>query len=276
MAFNSTSSYRFPKNEDSPFGISAARDDIHLERDLSLPLPQKDGKFPTLNQTGFMTPDQNPYTEDFIAFAATCSLPVLDVGAAYGIATLPALKGGATVIANDIEEKHLLLLREQTTVEERNRLFLNTQMFPHTMNFPDNSLGAILVCRLAHFLTEEEIEIGIAQLKRWLAPKGRLYMITTSPHHHLLPDFFPRYLKQSQEGVAWPGAIPDMHKIAPELSQHLPKFLHVMDAHSLGKALQRHGFRMVREGLFDYMRPQAKKSGGKGHYGVLVEKTETQ
>jgi hypothetical protein len=127
---NSVCAYQFPKAEDTPFGISAVRDDLLIEGDLQVPEPEADGKIATLNQTGFMTPDQNPYNMQFIEFASKSKYPSLDVGAAYGITVAPTLQRGGTIIANDIDERHLLLLRESIPPELRPRLILNKRRFP--------------------------------------------------------------------------------------------------------------------------------------------------
>lgn len=273
---NVLSAYYFPENEDTEFGVSASRPDLRIDNDLYIPEPEKDGKIPTLNQTGFMTPDQNPFNTDFIEFAAQCQFPVLDIGAAYGLVSLPVLHRGAKVIANDIDVRHLLLLREQANIESRNRLFLNKKRFPNEMNFPDNSLGAILLCRVAHFLTGKEMEEAVTKMAKWLVPGGRVYVVTMSPYHHLLNGLLPIYLKGVKENSPWPGVITHMHEIAPHLKEKIPDFLHVMDSNSLGKGFKTQEFNVIKEDLFDYTRPEAKKSDNKGYYGVIAEKVKHQ
>ncbi|MGC8483753.1 MAG: class I SAM-dependent methyltransferase [Thermodesulfobium sp.] len=271
--FTSTSvfAFHFPEDEDTEFGVSASRSNL-VSDGLQIPLAEEDGKIPTLNQTGFMTPDQNPYNLSFIDFAATRKYPVLDIGAAYGLTTLPALYKGAQVIANDIDPRHLLLLREQAEQESRKRLFLNKRKFPNETEFPNNSIGAILLCRVAHFLSGEDMDQAITKMTRWLVPGGRIFVVTMSPYHHLLTELLPGYLGKAEKNIAWPGVINNMHEIAPHLKTQIPNFLHVMDHQSLGKAFERHGLKILEESLFDYTRPKAKKSDGKGYYGIIVEK----
>lgn len=268
----SVSAYNFPEDEDTEFGISATRPDLVISNGLQIPQAAEDGKIPTLNQTGFMTPDQNSYNLNFIEFAANCSRPVLDIGAAYGLTSLPALRKGAQVIANDIDPRHLLLLREQAEEELRKRLFLSKKSFPNETEFPESSIGAILLCRVAHFLSENEMELALTKMTRWLAPEGRIFVVTMSPYHHLLNEFLPEYVQKAERDIAWPGVINNMHAIAPHLEAQIPNFLHVMDNSSLGKAFEKRGLRIVQESFFDYARPNAKKSDGKGYYGVIIEK----
>ena len=47
--------------------------------------------------------------------------PILDIGAAYGVNTIPALKNGATVIANDLEQSHLDILVVNTPKKYRKK-----------------------------------------------------------------------------------------------------------------------------------------------------------
>lgn len=270
---SSASGEHFPQDEDTPFGVSAVRRDIYIEGDLKIPNPEADGKIATLNQTGFMTPDQNPYNLQFIEFAAQCSVPSLEIGAAYGLTSLPALRRGARLVANDIDERHLLLLREQAPQELRANLTLNKRKFPNEMDFPANSLKGILACRVFHFLSEDEMEQGIEKMKHWLIPGGRVFVVTMSPHHrHLKEKFLPLYLKKVKEGNPWPGIIQNMHEYVPHEAEQIPQFVHVMDTDSLGSAFRRHGFTVIQESLFDYTRPGAQANDGKGYYGIVVEK----
>ncbi len=129
------------------------------------------------------------------------------------------------------------------------------------------------MCRVAHFLTGKEMEEAIEKMKKWLAPGGRIYIITLSPYHYLLHDkFLPIYLKRVKQNISWPGIIEDMHQYAPHQAGKIPKFLHVMENHSLGKALRKQGLNIVEERFFDYKRPQAKSSADKGYYGIIAEK----
>jgi len=52
---------------------------------------------------------------DYIRESQEHPLRVLDIGAGFGVATIPALKGGARVIANDIETSHLDAIRKEAS-----------------------------------------------------------------------------------------------------------------------------------------------------------------
>src|SRR5262245_63391132 len=90
----------------------------------------EDGLIPTDNAMGIMTEEPSPAGEAFIAVAARAGRPLLEVGAAYGNATLPALRAGGTVIANDLSASELGVLASAASGEDRKRLVLVPAGFP--------------------------------------------------------------------------------------------------------------------------------------------------
>ena len=77
------------------------------EKNQAIPAWGKPGMQPTMNQTGFMFEILDEYADDFIQFAGQTDQPVLDLGCAYGVATIAALKAGGRVTACDLEQQHL-------------------------------------------------------------------------------------------------------------------------------------------------------------------------
>ena len=59
-----------------------------------------------------MTVTCDRFMREFIAFARSGECPVLDIRATYGVATAAALESGATVIASEVDERHLTPLNE--------------------------------------------------------------------------------------------------------------------------------------------------------------------
>jgi 2-polyprenyl-3-methyl-5-hydroxy-6-metoxy-1,4-benzoquinol methylase len=84
--------------------------------------------------------------------------PVLDIGCAYGMASLPALKKGAVVIANDLDERHLQLLKSQAPVSSLERLQLKPGRMPDDLDFPEGNLGAVLASRVLNFIHPDKLE----------------------------------------------------------------------------------------------------------------------
>ena len=77
------------------------------------------GAVPTLNRTGVMVEELIPYSEFFADYAGQCGREVLDIGCAYGVATIAALERGAKVLAVDIEQQHLDILEDRLNDEAK-------------------------------------------------------------------------------------------------------------------------------------------------------------
>src|SRR5258708_4219447 len=82
----------------------------------------------------------SPAAEEFVALAGSASRPLLEIGAAYGNATLPALRAGATVIANDVSASELGVLASTAPQADRRRLVLMPARFPEEIRLGDGSL----------------------------------------------------------------------------------------------------------------------------------------
>ncbi|MBK1689409.1 class I SAM-dependent methyltransferase [Rubrivivax gelatinosus] len=197
----------------------------------------------TPNQRGRTTTTLNEINEAFVACAAGCERPVLDIGSAYGVASLAALATGATVIANDIDASMLRALQEQAPPQDRPRLRLLCASFPHEIDLPQGSLDAAHASNLFNFLRGEEIDAGLAKLHRWLAPGGRLFAISGTPWAANVSRFIPVYEARLSQGLRWPGECDALHDYADgPTAAELPEFLHLLDTATLGPALLRAGF----------------------------------
>jgi SAM-dependent methyltransferase len=245
----------------------------NIQPSFSTPEPEKDGKVKTLNGMGFMTLEHDPYSLAFIAKAQKTELPVLEIGVAYGFTALEAIRNrNAVFIANDLELNHLLILKTNLPEEKKQFVYLNNKRFPQETSFPDENLGAILLCKMMHFLTADEMEIALDKLYSWLSPGGYLYIVTTSPYHHYLSAFSPIYEQRWEQGDPWPGIIQNMRDYAPDLGIKIPHFLHVMDPRPLEQALSKRGFNIQQATLFDFKRPNSKSSNGRGYCGIIAIK----
>jgi predicted SAM-dependent methyltransferase len=240
---------------------------------LKLPVSEEDGKIPTLNKNGYMIIDNDDVLQSFIEYAAHCKKPVLEIGAAYGNACIKALAKGASVIANDIDERHLLLLREMTPKDQWHQLYLNNNHFPSEIDFTDNSLDAILIRHVMHFLKPDEIELGFNKINKWLCINGHVFIVIMSPHHHYFNNFAEMYEKCWQEGNRWPGIIPNLKYYIPDQADKVPNFLHVMDHRPLQLVLEKKGFVIEKIILFDYQKhPKPKPIGLPGFCGIIAKK----
>lgn len=193
---------------------------------------------PTPNQRGRTTAVLNEINEAFVAHAAHCRRPVLDLGCAYGIASLAALATGATVIANDIDEAMLRTLQTRCPPGDRPRLTVLRAAFPHGLDFPADSLDAVHASNLFNFLRGEDIDFGLAKLRRWLAPGGRLFLISGTPWAANVRRFIPVFEERQARDLRWPGECEPLHDYAEgPTAAELPDFLHLLDPQTLGRAV---------------------------------------
>ncbi|MCB2108337.1 MAG: class I SAM-dependent methyltransferase [Rhodobacteraceae bacterium] len=199
------------------------------------------GMVPTLNNTGFMSMHMNGCVQAFVDFASTCTSEVLDMGCAFGIATHAALATGARVLACDMEPRHLDAVTEQTPLDERSRLRTQAATLPGA-EFPDGSFGAILCSRVIHFLTGPDIEQSITKFHRWLAPGGKLFLITDTPYSGYWKAHAPIYEEKKRAGELWPGFIADTSVYLPASSTRSSGFLNPCDPEILERVCREAGF----------------------------------
>uniref|UniRef100_A0A915KLD1 Uncharacterized protein n=1 Tax=Romanomermis culicivorax TaxID=13658 RepID=A0A915KLD1_ROMCU len=83
-------------------------------QDLKLPELGIDGRYPTMNQMLGMSFVVRPETQSFLDIAIKPHSKVLEIGPAYGIVCLEALKRGASNYwAVDLDDRHLKILIQQ-------------------------------------------------------------------------------------------------------------------------------------------------------------------
>ncbi|MFN0105305.1 MAG: class I SAM-dependent methyltransferase [Bryobacteraceae bacterium] len=187
-------------------------------------------RIPTHNQTGWASNQLNEVSELFVAFSRRATLPVLDIGAAFGIASLAALDTGATVIANDLDSSHLSAIADAANPEYASRLVLIPGRFPGHLKFPESSLSAVHASNVLHFLTGSQIEEGFADIVLWLAPGGKLFVQASTPWQRPFRAFVPVFQARREAGETWPGWLEN----TTEYSTHrklgqIPSSLHLLD-----------------------------------------------
>lgn len=216
-------------------------------------LPELDpttGFYKTLNRMGGMSPTLDDVSAAFVAFAPQAPGVALDVGAAYGIATLAALAAGATVIANDMEPRHLQILADRTPEVDRERLTLAPGSFPDDLALAPGSLGAVLLARMLHFLDGASIERGLAGLYEALAPGGKVFGVAVTPYLRKLVPFQPTYAARVVAGERWPGQIDDVGAFDPEGAAGLPTRMNFLDPAVISRALVEAGFVVEQADFF--------------------------
>lgn len=232
------------------------------------------GVIATLNQRGHTSQEPNEYSQRFIDSLPDCPAPALDIGAAFGVCTLPALATGATVIACDIEPRHLDTLVASCPTADRPRLIPLVAAFPDGPHFADNSIGAIHAANLLNYLTGKELIRGVELLFRILRPGGRVFTVSGTPYAANIQEFIPIYEANKRNGAEWPGEAYGLRKLCAHPSvQDLPDFLHLLDDQVLTRVFEHAGFVAVeaemykRAGLPDYLRWD-----GRENVGLIVRK----
>lgn len=161
------------------------------------------GLVPTLNDKGFMFEVLDEYADDFIHTAGSGTDEALEIGCAYGIATIAALQAGARITACDMDPRHLEILRSRVDDSLAEHLTLRPGTLPD-IDLPESGFGAILCSRVLHFLTGDDIDRSVRNMYRWLKPGGRLYLVADTPFG-IWRNFIPTWEENVAAGERWPG-----------------------------------------------------------------------
>jgi SAM-dependent methyltransferase len=197
----------------------------------------------TQNRHGSAFP-LSKYTRAFISHARKHGGVVLDIGAGYGTASLPALSAHTRVIANDISHAQLESIRQAAPLRFERRLTLLEGEFPD-FDLEANSLDAILASHVLHFLEPDAFRTGTKKLHDWLKPGGKLFVLCFTPYHRFMAKMIPDYERALASSEAWPGLTRDSDRYAlvPGL---LPKTVNLMDPTILAREFILAGLRIER------------------------------
>jgi len=233
----------------------------------------------TLNNTGYMVASLDPYSQKFVEFASKAPGQVVDIGACYGVATLPALaKGAKKVIATDNDERHLKVLKARVPIRHRSRLECVLGALPFNLSFNCGTISAVLCSRVLHLLREDEIEHALKSIYSWLEVKGRLYLINDTPYikftNKLALDLALLHDQRKKLGLKWPGYIANLKDyLLPEFSKISPDFLTLTDLDTLVTVCKRVGFKIMEASFIarsDY--PASLQNDGRENAGVIAIK----
>lgn len=231
-----------------------------------VPMPQNREVLGSFTKThnpsgGFTTVPCDPISQKFIehaAFSAQSGGKVLEIGAAFGAATLEALANGVTVFCNDIEPENLAVVQKrfsETSSEysesitgDSNKLVLIPGELPSELTgLPEKFFDAILICRVLHFFTGVKIEESLSFMSKLLAPGGKIYIVCESPYMKNWQRFIPEFERRVENGVEWPGEItnPADYESSGRVAS-LPKFVHWISKEVLERCLVKAGFSVER------------------------------
>lgn len=237
----------------------------------------KDNFIATLNKMGYMFIEPENFMQSFIDFSAQCSGPVLDIGAAYGVATIPALEKGAYVVANDMDEHHLEILQSKVATPLLSHLELKVGRMPSDINFPENHFGAILASRILNFIEPGLLKESFSLIHKWLKPEGKFFYLGATPFMGTFRRFLPQYEENRKNNKEWPGFIENIAAYVPEgRNQDLPQFINLIDEDILRKLME--GVNLTIEKM-DYIpaeeaHPEDMKLDGREHLGIIAIKPQ--
>ena len=206
---------------------------------------------------GFTTTPCDPVSQAFIEQAALSGRQegkVLEIGAAFGAATLEAIAKGATVFCNDIDPENLAVVRQRflemsddsndSLTGDSNKLVLVPGELPNELiGLPEKYFDAILICRVLHFFSGAKIEESLALLSKLLAPKGKIYIVCETPYLRNWQRFIPEFNRRVENNEEWPGEITEPAKYESSgRASSLPKFVHWVTKEVLDRCLEKAGF----------------------------------
>src|SRR5690606_13600260 len=199
--------------------------------------------------------------------------PVLEVGCAYGVSTLPALEAGGIVTASDMEPGHLEILEKKVPPHLRDNLELVVGRLPE-MDFPEGRFHGILCSRVLHFLTGEDIEASVRKMARWLAPGGRLFLVADTPYG-IWRKAIPQFEEGKADGNRWPGYMEGIHDYlpgpGPKKTIDKPPFLNLLDPGLMARTCEESGLEVLEAAFIP--RPDFDGLGhmdGRENAGVLA------
>lgn len=236
-----------------------------------MPAPSYGGMIPTLNARGFMLPALEEYSRRFVDHAAELAgrdpaAEVLDIGCAYGVATLAALERGARVLAVDMELRHVEILAQRARPEDRARLRTEVAVLPNA-DFAPGAFAALLAARVLHFLDGPDVRTAIGRMRAWLRPGGKAFLVADTPYTGYWSSLAGRYEERKRDPACeWPGFIDDIRPLfaGRALPEGTPLSLNPLDADILVRECERAGFVVESAAMFG--RPE----GPQPHCGVVA------
>lgn len=218
------------------------------------PKPVEDGLIPTDDRMGVMTEELSPAAQAFTDAAARAARPLLEVGAAFGNATLPALRAGATVIANDLSASELGVLASAAPAEDRKRLVLLPARFPEQVRLGEASLSGVLAALVLHFLDGPAVELAFRNVQSWLEPGAAFYVAVMTPSLSFYRQLRPEYERRARAGERWPGLFDPRTVAPPDWKDRLPSMVHLFEADVLRRCAEEAGFSVERLDYYCYQR----------------------
>jgi SAM-dependent methyltransferase len=239
------------------------------ERQLS-----DDGVITTLNRRGHTSTQLNEFSQRFVESLVDVRAPVVDIGCAFGVCTLPALATGATVVACDIERRHLAGLVANCPEIDRPRLVPLIVDFPNGPHFAAGSIAAVHAANLLNYLPGPDLVRAAELMFGMLQPGGQVFTVSGTPYAANVREFIPVYEDNKLRGVEWPGELHDLHSLCTDpTTRDLPNFLHLLDDEVLRRTFTAAGFVVTEARMYERANISAYlKWDGRENVGLIARK----
>lgn len=227
------------------------------------------GMVPTLNSKGFMSTSLDPVSAAFALYSGHSGGWSLDLGCAYGVATLAALEHGANIVACDMEPGHVQVLRDRVPQAQANRLRVMAGEMPK-LAFAPGTFSAVLCSRALHFLDGDGVTASIKGIAEWLAPGGKTFLIADTPYTGFWARGAQDYERRKAEGDPWPGFIADVTIYLPDSARSKRNMRHLnpMDPDTLARVCREAGLTVEHADFSG--RPDQPEA--RTHAGVIAAK----
>ena len=210
---------------------------------------------------------------DFLSEEGAASSTALDIGCGFGVATIPALKTGATVIANDLDAGHLAAVQaEAEAFGLSERLTISPGRFPDDLGYAD--LTAIHSSNVLHFLKGEEIERGAREMYSWLRTGGKVFIQVGTIYAGHIKALVPVFDSNVRRGLKWPGEVENANEfVLEQFRTAIPDRMNFLTAEPLVEAFGDAGFEI--EQAWYYTRTGLEPpltNDGREHFGLVARK----
>lgn len=260
--------------------ISQVLENVQVS-DLKIP---EESRFrrPTLNQFGYMFTKLDPVADRCLdAVIKNPDQVLFEVGGAYGNVAKAALERGIKrYYLNDCDERHLKIFVQQLKAENKEHLFSSLELIvgrcPDDVTLRDASLDAMLVNKVLHFFTPDNIDSFVAWARKGLKVGGLIYIFTISPFYTGHEKILKGYEDRKKAGTRFPGWRPNLEKLDVDKIYNplvRPNSLLYMENSTLKDLFQSHDFQIMEEfdfAIIDEKNPEWRP--GKDMAGIIAKK----